>query len=261
MMKTKHILILCLSILSVLCEFGLAGADAPEMPAIGSWMLGCVYENASGQDRIALDPENAGALYSEAVNIYTFSNDGSAVILISEAGEIFRQEGLTWDENDGSIRILSEKNSELELSYDQESDTLHRFWKDEDPNASYHDLDFTYVRLPIGEWQMKYVVSTESGKDPVRLEHESAASLYTESSNVYSFLPYGNASVWVSEELTEQAEWELTEDDLVLKFENGDEMLLKYDSASETIHRYFKDDAPDAAYHELDFVYLRMQEE
>ncbi len=259
-MKIQKILILCLAVLSVLCMSVFAAAEDSEIPAAGSWMLSCVYENASGDDRIELEPENAASLYSETASVYSFASDGSVEVLTFEAGEIFPQEGMTWDEKDGIIRTYFEENVDMELTYDPETDTLHRYWKDDQPEATYHDLDFTYVRLPIGDWQMKYVISTEPGEEAVRLDPENAGALYSESSNVYSLLPFGTASALLPEDFVNQGTWELKDDDLVITFEDGDVMTLKYDSAADTIHRYWKDEAPDAAYHDLDFVYLRNQE-
>ncbi len=259
-MNNKKIFILCFVVLTVLCAFSFAAADDAESPAAGSWMLESVYENASGGDKTVLDPESSASLYAETANVYSFTSDGSVEVLTLEAGEIFPQEGMTWDEKDGVIRTYFEENVDMELTYDPETDTLHRYWKDEDPGAMYLDLDFTYVRLPIGDWQMKYVVSTEPGQDPVQLDPENAGALYSESTNVYSILPFGTASALLPEDFVNQGTWELKDHELVITFEDGDVMTLKYDSPADTLHRYWKDETPDAAYHDLDFVYLRKPE-
>ena len=166
-------------------------------------MLDRVYEDASGADRRVLDPETSASLYAETANVYFFNNDGTAEMQLNEAGEIIRYEDMTWKEAEGMITLYSGEDVELEVSYDPEDNTLHRYWKEDAPDAMYHDLDFTYVRVPVGAWQMTYVVSSEPGKDPVRLDPENAGSLYAESVNVYTLQPFGVMSVSLPEDVEE----------------------------------------------------------
>ena len=51
---------------------------------LGSWKLDRVYENASSDAPVELDPENAGSLYAQSENVYVFSADGTAEMTMEE---------------------------------------------------------------------------------------------------------------------------------------------------------------------------------
>ena len=254
-MRKYRILFMLIALLFVLTAAAYSAENGTGNFTGGSFMLDRVYEDASAEAPHVLDPESSASLYSEKANVYIFAPDGTAEMLLREAGEIYREE-LSWDQEDGVITVRTDGNVEMELSFDPESSELHRYWKIDAPEAMYHDLDFTYVRIPLGDWQMDHVISSEPGQDPVRLDPETAGSLYAESSNIYSLQPFGAVKASYPEDYTEEGTWELTEEGLVITFESGEKMELVYDASEDMIHRYWKEEDPAASYHDLDFVYL-----
>ena len=171
-------------------------------PVIGSWVLDKVYENASQTDRYAVAPENAASLYAESGNIYAFLAGGTAE---------WTMEGETlfgcWETQDDGYRMAinstvrySDKSLkaepdfdppyEMTLFYDEDQNVLHRYWKDDAPEAAYHDLDFVYKRMPQGIWMMTKVYSFRPGQEPRLLDPDESQSLYAESVNRLSLYRY-----------------------------------------------------------------------
>lgn len=248
--------LICLLIFAFGCLPVLADSVQTE-PVIGAWVLDRVYENASSEDRFVLDPESAASVYAETANVYSLFADGSAQVLLQAEGEIFEQNDLTWTIFEDSYIICNDIAVVQEFSWDPEDHVFHRYWKDSEPEATYHDLDFVYMRVPVGTWQMQMVYET-SGDEPVLLEPESSASLYAESDDLYHFIADGAAAVEYDGRM-EEATWDLDDEDLLLTFDVGGEMLFTYDPDQDMLFRYWADDDQDATYHSLVFVYLRYQ--
>lgn len=246
--------LICLLMLAVSCLSVLADSVQDES-VIGSWKLDRVYENASSEDRYELDPENAASLYAETANVYSLFEDGSARVDVCAEGEIFGQTDLTWKESDGSYVIGNDEVVEQEFSWDPDENVFHRYWKESEPEATYHDLDFVYTRVPVGNWQMKMVYDM-SGEEPVILDPESAGSLYSESVDLYKFKADGTASVEM-EGLEETGDWMLDEEGLLLTYTTGGEMKFTYDRVHDILFRLWSEDDPEATYHSLAFVYSR----
>ena len=254
-MKTKYLLltlfIISISVLSV-C------ADSECEPIVGAWRLDRVYENASSDNPVLLEPESAASLYAEAENIYFFEADGSASETLTEAGEIIvRQDGISWKKADGLYQLMENDDISLELTFDEKENAFHRYWNETAADATYHDLDFVYVRVPVGSWKMTQVYSVNPGEEPKLLDPENSASLYSESSNIYTLKADGTAEVLINGEFTQNGEWNRNENVVSLVLEDGDNMELSFDPAADLLHRYWNDEDPDAAYHQLDFVYTR----
>ena len=88
-----------------------------------------------------LDPETSASLYSESINLYHLSADGSALM---EIGDEVSVEG-TWERDHFDIH-LSFNEDLMDLVYDPKTDTLHRYYSDEQIESMYHSLDFVYNR-------------------------------------------------------------------------------------------------------------------
>ena len=232
-------------------------ADQPEVsPIIGSWMLESVYENASGTDPVLLEPENAASLYSESKNVITFFEDGSFEATLRDGDGVFVGHGISWTAEGKSVRMKDEEGTEQDLVYDEETNTLHRYWKETAEDAMYHDLDFVYVRVPVGVWKMTQVFSTDANGTAELLDPETSASLYSESINLYHLSADGSALMEIGEEVSVEGTWERDHFDIHLSFDD-DLMDLVYDPDTDTLHRYYSDEAIESMYHSLDFVYHR----
>ena len=242
----------------VLTVFSLSAlaADEAAAPVVGSWKLDKVYENASSDAPVELDPENAASLYSETSNVYSFYADGTADLVQSEAGETYVLSG-SWTGNEDGVVLNIEDDPGMALSFDKETNTLHRSWKDENPDAMYKDLDFVYVKLPVGVFRLQQVFSVEDAANPVLLDPANAASLYGESEDVYYFLNDGTAVVMMPEDYNVEGTWTLDGSEFVLTEADGDVMTFTYDAVNDVLHRSFTEDASEAEYKALDFVYQR----
>ena len=238
-------------------------------PVIGSWMLDTVFENASGTDRFILDPENAASVYAESENIYTFLAGGTAEMTM---------EGITsygsWEKKDDSILMVIDKTAaysdkgikaepdieppyEMAYVYDEDQNVLHRYWKDDNPDATYHDLDFIYKMVPQGVWRMTKVYSQNPGQEPVLLDPDTNQSIYAESVN--SLILYKNHVENIissaDENFIEKGVLKKSADAWLLKFDDGFETLLYFDDKAGVLHRYWVELATDSPYLNLDFVY------
>ena len=241
-------------------------------PVIGSWMLDSVYENASGPDRYVLDPENAGSLYAESGNIYAFLAGGIAEMTM----EGYTQYGY-WEKQDDGFRMVinssvrySDKRIqtvpdidppyEMEFFYDEEQNLIHRYWKDDSHNASYHDLDFAYKPVPQGMWRLTKVFSRESGKEPVLLDPETSQSIYAESVNCFELYRSDVINIVPSETgyISEKGILKRSGDSWLLEYDDGYTSVLDYDDGEGVLHRYWQDQAADAVYLDLDFVYEKV---
>lgn len=246
----------------LMCLFVFAFASFPVCaggietdPVVGSWMLDRVYENASSGNRVELDPESAASVYAETTTVYSLFADGSARVVTNAGEGIYEQNDLTWTIFNDSYIICNDIAVVHEFSWDPEEKVFHRYWKESDPSATYHDLDFVYTRVPVGTWQMQMVYDI-SGAEPVLLGLETSGSLYAESGNIYQFNIDGTASEKIEDRI-ENAVWSLDDEGLLLTFFGGGEMLFSYDRDQDVLVRYWSDDDPVATYHALAFVYVR----
>ncbi len=276
-MEKKGMLCLCVIFLLAVSLPVFAESINFSAPVLGSWVLSQVYENASGAGRFALEPEEAGSLYMEAENIYSFYANGAGITVGDSAGMInyhgfWEADGdfytMTCNDTDENMEngetseTVPDSSLKMEWTYDADEDVLHRFWKDDAPDALYHDLDFVYVRVPAGAWQMKQVYSAEPGTDPVLMDPENAASLYAESGSTYFLDKFWNATEQVPADgglsyVSYPGTW-AKEGDRFMVSTDGVEMDLFYDTQENVMHRYLDNDDPEATYHHLDFVYYRV---
>lgn len=247
--------LICVFVLALGCLPVLAGGFESDPMVVGSWMLDRVYENASSEDRFELDPENAASVYAETANVYTLFADGSAQVVINAGEGVYEQNDLIWTMKDDFYIICNDIAVVQEFSWDPDGKEFHRYWKESEPLADYHDLDFVYTRVPVGTWQMQMVYDI-SEAEPTLLDPESAGSLYAESDNLYRFKADGTAAE-VIDGRTEDAVWSLDDGDLLLTYFGGGEMLFDYDTDQDVLFRYWSEEDPNATYSALAFVYLR----
>ncbi len=264
-MKIRNLVLFLIAAVILLAVMPVsADRDAVTAPVIGSWMLDKVFEKDT-----LLDPESAGSLYSEASNIYAFVADGIAAMTMEE----LTQYGY-WEKQDDGFRMVinstlsymhkdSKDASEIDppyvmdFVYDAEENVLHRYWNDEDPEATYHDLDFVYRRIPQGTWRLTKVYSLESAGDPVLQDPAASQSLYAESVNhleiirdrVIEFIPSDDGYIYSYGNL------ERSGDDWMLKFEDGFEAQMVYDDRAGVLHRKYFGSEVDPTYSDFDFVY------
>ena len=135
--------------------------------------------------------------------------------------------------------------------------------------------DYEALSSPvIGSWVLDKVYENASTADRTVLDPESSASLYAEKDNIYAFLADGTAEMTM-EGVTSCGFWEKQDGSfrMVINSTNGNsdktvinepdidplyEMEYIYDEDQNVLHRYWQDNAPDAYYHDLDFVYKQM---
>ena len=255
-------LLSCLALVFILMIALPVFAEGENVPFAGSWVLDKVYENAFSESRFVLDPENAASVYGESENIYTLFANGDAAWLMSEENLKGK-----WDLSDNNITMrvgwvdengaVSEDDMAMELDfvYDEEQNTLHRYWKAIQTDSMYQELDFVYRRIPQGAWQMTKVYSNEPDGKPVLLDPESSQSLYAESVNVYEIKDWQVTETIPAEEYSQQGALEKSGDNWLVKFDDGFEMELFYETGENLLHRYWKSEDPQDTYHDLDFVY------
>ena len=109
---------------------------------VGDWKLVQVISREPGADPVVLDPENAGALYSESANVYSLKYDGTFTVHLPEDAE----EKGTWKLENGELLLINEDGLEMMYKYDPKTDRITRVWTDDDPQATYHDLEFVYQK-------------------------------------------------------------------------------------------------------------------
>ncbi len=249
-------------------EIDMPAADYQPGTVIGVWQLAEVYENASAEDRYLLEPESAASVYAEQPNLYSFNADGNGWMTIADGEDILTVYG-AWTAEDNAYELrCDKKNSDdaepapdtdylMEFRYDADTDLLHRYWKDDEAEGMYHDLDFVYIKVPYGAWQLKQVFSMESDES-VLLDPETSQSIYADSVNTYVMKGEGPSVVWVPDELGQynamDIKWTGTEDGYVLDFD-GLETELTFDKETYTLHQYWSDEDPDGSHLSLDFVY------
>ena len=267
---SKQVLMMVLCLMAVLISQSVyAEGDAVDSPVVGSWMLESVYENAASADRFVLEPENAASVYAERENICALLSDGTAELTM---------EGITifgyWEKTDEHVRMVINRTrrasdesgqtepdivppDEMEFFYEEEQNALHRYVKNDDPGATYHDLDFVYKKIPQGTWHMTKVYSREPGQEPLLLDPETSQSLYAEAVNRLSITGHQviNTIPAETEYIEESGVLRRSGDTWLIVFEDGFEMQLTYDDQADVLHRYWSDNTADATYHELDFVY------
>lgn len=108
----------------------------------GDWKLVQVISREPGAEPAVLEPENAGALYSESVNVYSLKYDGTFTVYLPEETE----EKGTWKLENGELKMVYEDGLEMTYTYDPKTDRITRVWADDDPQATYHDLEFVYQK-------------------------------------------------------------------------------------------------------------------
>lgn len=117
-------------------------------------------------------------------------------------------------------------------------------------------------RKNIGSWMLDRVYEDASGPEPTELHPETAASVYAEKNNIYTFVNENNAFFVTihegGESFTESCTWEEDGSRFTIRNEDGIYMELFYDEDTGKMHRYWGEPAADFMYHDLDFVYVRV---
>ena len=255
-MKKGLLFLLAFALTAVLLPVYADTEDTAE-PVIGSWMLDWVWENASGPDKIVLSPDTSASLYMETVNVYTFNQDSSAVQVVHDGGDTVTQEG-SWKKSEDVYIFEVDNGDPMEFTYD--NNELHRYWKDDNPDADYHDLEFVYTRVPVGEWKMAQVFSGKTDADKTLLDPENAASLYSEGTNVYKWNNdgFGTITYFEGGEVAAVEDFTWTRESGLYVMKRADsEMMFAYDPEEDALYRYWVSTATDSMYDNLEFVYTR----
>ena len=112
-----------------------------------------------------------------------------------------------------------------------------------------------------GSWMLDRVYENASSSAPVELEPGSAASLYAEKSNIYTFVTENHTVIVTTSEAgeshTQTYTWEEKADKFILH-EDGLDLEFSCDKETGELHRYWVENAADSMYHDLDFVYTRV---
>lgn len=254
----KGLFLLLIYVLTAVLLPVYADTEDPAEPVVGSWMLDRVWENASGPEKTLLAPDTSASLYMETSNVYTFNQDGSAAQVVHDGGDTVTLKG-TWKKSEDVYTYDVDEGMPMEFTY--EKNELHRYWKDENPEADYHDLEFVYSRVPVGEWQMTRVFTGKTDSDKTLLDPENAASLYSESTNVYQWNNDGTGTTTLFEggEAAAVEEWSWTREGGLYVMKSPDfETIFAYDPDEDVLYRYWVALATDSMYDNLEFVYTRI---
>lgn len=126
------------------------------------------------------------------------------------------------------------------------------------------DLEY-YVSVaepaPIeGDWELTKVVATVPGGEPAEMSREENQSLYGDE-GYYTFYGTGTGKLSIVEgDSTAEIAggWvENADGTYTFEMDNGEELNVTYDAASDTLVRVFHDDAADAQYSDIEFIYTR----
>ncbi len=113
----------------------------------------------------------------------------------------------------------------------------------------------------IGSWMLDRVYENASGENPFILQPESAAAVYGEATNIYSFYPDGTAEMAINEGgeiLVQRGKWTQNAGIITMTMDDpAFEMDLFPAPDGKTLHRYYKELRTDSDYHDLDFVYTK----
>ncbi|MBQ9030951.1 MAG: hypothetical protein IJ106_05795 [Parasporobacterium sp.] len=113
----------------------------------------------------------------------------------------------------------------------------------------------------VGSWKLDQVFEVKETSDPILLKKEEAQSLYGSGISIFSFDEDGyarNIMFDAGDMVDVPASWKSTSPDVyIYTEEDGFELKFSYDEKEDVLHRTFQDDAPDATYKNLDFVYTR----
>lgn len=254
-------------ILSLAAALGMIiSVNAEEAPA-GSWKLQTVIETGKSGEPIIHTREDSQSFFGSPESTYIFNEDGSAADVMFEAGEKFTTPAAWERSDDGSILWKSEDSFELVFTYDDETDTLHRYMDySASEDAPYGKLDFVYVRAEAitGKWKLDTVIETKGDGTTVIHTREDSQSLYGTPESLYTFNTDGSADDTMEEDgmmISTPGSWEKTgEDEYLYTDENGFKMKLVFNSADDTLHRILDAETiPDSGYGDLDFVYARWE--
>ena len=256
----KRFLLLVLSVILVMAmavpSFAAEETTEKMFPVVGSWILNAVYESKDGQTVLLEKSENQ-SYYGSGITVFTFDDDGYAHEITFD-GEDSMDLAAQWKTTKPDVYVFTEEAGlELSFNYDEKEDALHRSVS-ENPN-----LDFVYNRAVTGSWQLDKVLKINDGDAPEELKPEGAASLYAEKDNIITIYADGTV-VTVVKDGEDTAEvkgtWKVNAADTIVYTEGTDtvEDTYSYFRVEDTLIREVTDDAPDAQYPHLQFIYKRV---
>ena len=260
-MKKHLISILSAILILALCVPAFAAEGTPEEnssnPVEGSWVLNGVYESKAGVSSLLKKSEHQ-SYYGSDISVFVFDNDGAAHIRTFE-GDDLADVSASWKTTDENVYVLTEENGpEYLFIYDTKEDELHRI------TSEAPGIDFCYTRAFVGSWQLDKVLKINEGDAYEELTPENAASLYAEKDNIITINPDGTGLVVVkdgNDKTEEKGEWKSDKVDTITFTVNDLADTYSYFSVEDTLTREVKDDAPDAAYPDLHFIYKRVEVE
>ena len=259
----KRILLLVLSAVLVLAmavpSFASEETTEKMFPVVGSWILNAVYESKDGETVLLEKTENQ-SYYGSGITVFTFDDDGYAHEITFD-GDDSHDLAAQWKTTKPDVYVFTEEAGlELSFHYDEKEDALHRSIS-ENPN-----LDFVYNRAFTGSWQLDKVLKINDGDASEELKPENAASLYAEKDNILTINADGTG-VTVVKDGADTAEvkgtWKAdTADTIVYTDDEGTvEDTYSYFRIDDTLIREVTDDAPDAQYPHIQFIYKRVSAE
>ncbi len=259
-MKKLLAIILAAVTTLALCIPAFAGAAEVETnknAILGSWMLNQVMEVKEGEEPALLEKEENQSLYGAGKSIFTFDEDGYAHCVTFDAGDMV-DAAATWKETaQNEIAFTEEDGMTLTFNYNNENDTLHRTFAEED-----RTLDFIYNRAIVGEWKLDTVLEMHPGDAPETLDPEGNQSLYAAAKNSAIFNADGTAVEIVrdgADEMENKGTWKMTAPDKFICEQDGTGGEMEYFRVDDTLFRDIKDETPEAAHPYLRFIFTRVQ--
>ena len=263
-MKKRPVFLLSLMTFMAMCvpAFSAAAAGEEYSPAAGSWKLDAVYENSDAEHPVFLDREESQSLYGSGLNILNFQEDGYAHDLAFEGQDMMDSDG-RWKTMSANVFQYEEEGMELTFTYDEEEDTLHRSFTDDNPEADYKNLDFVYTRAITGSWKLYKVLEIHPGDAPVELSREENQSRYGSAENVLTFFNQEKKTCELVKDGADSVEvegkWEMTAPDVYLYTQDGTELEFHYFCLDDTISYDVKEENAEPEQPYLSFIYSRCE--
>ncbi len=116
--------------------------DGSVAAIVGSWKLDKVLvSEAEGTPAEEVSEEDHASLYAEKNSLYTFNEDGTGTLTVTDGADTAESE-ITWKDADDSFAVTADGIT-ADYIYDPVEDTLLRQTIEKDP---YMDVQFIFVR-------------------------------------------------------------------------------------------------------------------
>lgn len=129
---------------SMTLAFAGCSSNTEKEPIVGQWKLSTVEMITNGEEQKFLNPEENASFFESEGSYYEFNEDGTVIHYMENAGDVAEAKG-TWKKGKEGY-TYTQDNITDSLSYDADTDTLHRYYISNSTEEAFDMLDFTYIR-------------------------------------------------------------------------------------------------------------------